>query len=114
MTTNSLVALRITEPKEKSEWDLSKTNTITWSHVDSDPKEFMLVLVDKDSSNGAIEHPIGKVSTADGKYDLTNFVVPRIGDDWSVKALGTTEKNLGQLAESEEFEITKSGGESMR
>ncbi|CCC07084.1 hypothetical protein SMACR_01108 [Sordaria macrospora] len=101
-------ALKITEPKEKAQWDLSQTNTIKWEHVDSDPETFQLVLVNHKTGG---EEPFtieDKVKTSDGEYKLTNFVAAP-GSTYSIKAYGTEKTNNGQLSESQTFNVTKSG-----
>ncbi|KAK3400291.1 hypothetical protein B0T20DRAFT_181563 [Sordaria brevicollis] len=101
-------ALKITEPKENDKWDLSQTNTIKWEHVDTDPEEFKLVLVN--SKTGG-EQPFDiddDVETKKGEYKLTNFVAEP-GATYKIKAYGTESTNRGQLAESQTFNVTKSG-----
>lgn len=107
----SAAALEITEPTTGASWDLSKTNTIKWKSVSTDPTEFQLFLVDKSPSTGEVQTKISdKVKTSDGKYDLTNFVIAtKPGSRYSVKAIAVTQTNSGQLDESEVFNVTKSG-----
>ena len=102
-------ALQLTSPSVGDEWDLSKTNTIKWDSVSSDPTEFQLVLVDKSTTPETSIEIAEKVKTADGTYDLTNFVA-KPGEKYSVKAYSTSKTNSGQLSESQTFEVTKSGG----
>ncbi|KAK1773534.1 hypothetical protein QBC45DRAFT_427468 [Copromyces sp. CBS 386.78] len=101
-------ALKITEPKEKAQWDLSQTNTIKWDHVDSDPETFQLVLVNHKTGGEESFTIEDKVKTSDGEYKLTNFVAAP-GSTYSIKAYGTEKTNNGQLAESQTFNVTKSG-----
>jgi len=115
---STATALLITSPTTSSSWDLSSTNTITWTSVSTDPKEFSLVLVDKSTTPESQLVITDKVETSKGKYDLTNFVVPGFKPSaansttpakYSIKALSTDPKNTGQLSESGAFEVTKSG-----
>lgn len=101
-------ALKLTAPEENAKWDLSQTNTIKWDHVDSDPETFQLVLVNH-QTGGEVDMTIAdKVKTSDGEYKLTNFVATP-GSTYSIKAFGTEKTNSGQLAESQTFNVTKSG-----
>lgn len=112
--TNRVIstALKITEPKEKAQWDLSQTNTIKWDHVDSDPETFQLVLVDHQTGGEQQLTIEDKVKTSDGEYKLTNFVATP-GSTYSIKAYGTEKTNNGQLSESQTFTVSKSGGKNM-
>ncbi|KAK3339566.1 hypothetical protein B0H65DRAFT_303710 [Neurospora tetraspora] len=101
-------ALKITEPQENAQWDLSQTNTIKWDHVDSDPATFQLVLVNHITGGEDDVTIDDKVKTSDGEYKLTNFVAAP-GATYSIKAFGTEKTNSGQLAESQTFNVTKSG-----
>ena len=107
------LALQITEPAAGAAWDLSKTNTIKWTSVETDAKEFALVLVDKSTTPETQLRIADKVATSAGQYELTNFAVAGFktaSDKYSVKALSVDAKNTGQLAESQAFNVTKSGG----
>ncbi len=96
-----------------SQWDLSQTNSIEWTSVSTDPTTLNIVLVNHNSSP-ATESPIkDSVNTADGKYALTNFVASP-GDKYTIKFYSTSATNSGQLAESQSFNVTKSGGERRR
>jgi len=111
LLVSAAAALQITEPGNNEEWDLSKTNTIKWTSVSTDEPEFALKLIDKRTSP---ETPITiaeKVKTSDGKYDLTNLVA-KPGDKYTIKAFSLSKLSQnGQLAESQTFNVTKSGGE---
>jgi len=105
----SVSALQLTEPADGAEWDLSKTNIIKWKSVETDPEEFKLVLIDA-SGFPEKEYEINsEVETEEGEYKLTNFVA-QPGKKFKVKAFSTANTNSGQLAESQTFEVTKSGG----
>ncbi|KAK0721615.1 Ser-Thr-rich glycosyl-phosphatidyl-inositol-anchored membrane family-domain-containing protein [Lasiosphaeria miniovina] len=102
-------ALQITSPTENDKWDLSATNTIKWSSVDSDPAFFKLVLINHPPSTAETSTTIAEnVTTSKGQYDLTNFAAAP-GDKYSIKAYGILNANNGQLAESKQFNVTKSG-----
>jgi hypothetical protein len=102
-------ALQITAPKLNDAWDFSQTNTIEWKSVDTDAKNFSIVLVDHSDSAGAKETVIKDlVNTADNKYSFTNFVATP-GNKYQISFKGTTALNQGILAQSEQFNVTKSG-----
>lgn len=102
-------ALQITDPKENDQWDLSQTNTIKWTAVETDTAELDLYLVDK-STTPETRLPIAEgVKTADKQFALTNFVVARTGDRYTVKAFSRAQRDSGQLSESGTFNVTKSG-----
>jgi hypothetical protein len=102
-------ALTITAPALDAKWDLSQTNTIEWTSVDTDPKNFTIVLVDHSSSSGAKQTEIKKlVDTADKKYAFSNFVATP-GDKYQINFIGTEVSNQGIIAQSQNFKVTKSG-----
>ncbi|KAK0620154.1 hypothetical protein B0T14DRAFT_586259 [Immersiella caudata] len=101
-------ALQITEPDNGDDWDLSQTNEIEWESVSTDEPEFSLKLIDKRTSPESQITIADKVKTSDGKFDLTNFVAPP-GDRYTIKAFSLSKTNSGQLAESQTFNVTKSG-----
>ena len=105
----SIIALRITEPENGEDWDLSQTNEIEWESVSTDEPEFSLKLIDKRTSPETQITIADKVKTSDGKFDLTNFVAPA-GDKYTIKAFSLSKTSSGQLAESQTFNVTKSGG----
>lgn len=101
-------ALQITAPSTNDKWDLSQTNTIKWSFVSTDESEFSLKLVDKRTSPETLIPIADKVKTSDGKFDLNNFLAAP-GSPYTVKAFSLAKTNSGQLAESQVFNVTKSG-----
>ncbi|KAK3352572.1 hypothetical protein B0T25DRAFT_590441 [Lasiosphaeria hispida] len=101
-------ALQITAPGINDSWDLSKTNTIKWTFVDTDPTEFQIQLVNKDVFPEEVKNITGKATTKDGKFDLSN-VVAKPSTKYTVKFLSLSATNSGQLAESQTFNVTKSG-----
>ncbi|KAK0715215.1 hypothetical protein B0H67DRAFT_236500 [Lasiosphaeris hirsuta] len=104
-------ALQITAPGINDSWDLSKTNTIKWTFVDTDPTEFQIQLVNKDVFPVTTYNVTGKATTKDGKFDLTNFVAPP-SSKYTVKFISLSATNSGQLSESQTFNVTKSGTSS--
>jgi hypothetical protein len=77
--------------------------------VDTDPKNFTIVLVNHASSSGATQTTIQKmVTTADDKYAFSNFVATP-GDKYQINFIGTDVSNQGIIAQSQTFNITKSG-----
>jgi hypothetical protein len=68
------------------------------------------MLIDKRTSPETQITIADKVKTSDGKFDLTN-VVASPGDKYTIKAFSLSRTSSGQLAESQTFNVTKSGGE---
>ncbi|KAM7186157.1 hypothetical protein V8F20_011495 [Naviculisporaceae sp. PSN 640] len=101
-------AIQITEPKQNAKLDFSKTNTIKWDHVDSDPEEFKIELIDHSTAPETSTVLVAKAKTSDGEYKFENFVAPP-GTQYTVKFYAIDNKNTGQLAESQTFAVTKSG-----
>jgi len=97
----------VTSPKKDEKLDFSKTIEIKWTSVSTDPSTFDLVLVDQSNMTPI---PVGdKVKTSDGSFSLTNFVATP-GAKYKFNLLSTDPQNTGILAQSETFEVTKSGG----
>lgn len=102
-------AITITAPALDAQWDLSQSNTIEWTAVDTDPKNFTIVLVDHSSSSGAKQTEIKKnVNTSDKKYSFSNLVATP-GDKFQINFVGTDVLNQGIIAQSQNFKVTKSG-----
>ncbi|KAK2015856.1 hypothetical protein LZ32DRAFT_125728 [Colletotrichum eremochloae] len=99
-------AVKVTQPAKGDDWDLSKTNEITWETVSSDPKSFEIVLINQSSYPG-VSQTIAKVNAADGKYDLKDVKVAA-GDAYRINLVSTDPQNSGILAQSEEFSLTGS------
>ncbi|EON97828.1 putative extracellular conserved serine-rich protein [Phaeoacremonium minimum UCRPA7] len=101
-------ALQITEPTLNDKLDFSKTNTIKWSSVDTDPDSFEIVLVDHSSSPPSQLTIADSVKTSDNSYSFSNFVAP-VGTKYQINFLGNEKTNSGIVAQSQEFAVTKSG-----
>ena len=93
-----------------AQWDFSQTNTIEWTSVSTDPTSFDIVLVNHDASPATEFTLQDPVNTSDGKFSFTNFVAPA-GDQYTIKFF-TNSTVTSQLAESQQFNVTKSGGET--
>lgn len=102
-------AVTIIDPKLDAKLDFSQSNTITWSSVDSDPDTVQIVLASASSSNISTVVIASSVKTSDNKYTFSNFVAP-VGDNYKINFLGTETDNQGIVAQSQDFEVTKSGG----
>lgn len=105
----SVSAIMVTSPTKDQKLDFSKSIEITWTSVSTDPTTFQLVLVDQTTMVPiTIEE---KVNTKDNKFTLTNFVATP-GAKYKFNLLSNDPMNTGILAQSETFEITKSGSTS--
>jgi hypothetical protein len=99
----------VTSPTKDEKLDFSSSIDIDWTSVNTDPSTFDLVLVDQDNM---VNIPIqSNVKTSDNKFTLTNFVVTP-GAAYKFNFLSTDPENTGILAQSQTFEIIKSGGAS--
>ncbi|KAK4213657.1 hypothetical protein QBC37DRAFT_422599 [Rhypophila decipiens] len=101
-------AITITEPKLDAKLDFSATNSVKWTHVESDPAEFQIALVDQSTSPETVTVLAPKVKSADKEYKLEN-VVATPGTKYKIKFFAVDNKNSGQLVESQSFAVTKSG-----
>lgn len=106
----SVSAILVTSPAKDAQVDFSKDVTITWTSVNTDPSTFTLELVDQSNVNSPII--INKdVKTSDDKYTLSNFVAPT-GSTYKFNFISNDPENSGILAQSQSFEIVKSGESS--
>ncbi|KAK3324086.1 hypothetical protein B0T19DRAFT_443525 [Cercophora scortea] len=101
-------ALQFTEPQVDEKWDLSKSNTIKWTAVSTDPTTFALKLIDHSTTPETAITIAASVETSKGQYVIDNFVATP-NTKYSIKAFSLDTKNNGQLAESQTFTVTKSG-----
>lgn len=102
-------AITITAPALDASWDFSQTNTIEWTSVSTDPANFSIVLVNNQPASGPeLTTMADLVNTSDQKYSFTNFVTTP-GPDHVIRFVGVGASDSGVLAESQEFNITKSG-----
>ncbi|KAK2071678.1 hypothetical protein P8C59_006084 [Phyllachora maydis] len=104
-------AIEILQPDDTSQWDFSSKNTITWKNVSTDPQTFNVVLV-----NGAATPPSTTViaqgvNTADDQYSFSNIAAAP-GNKYSIEFVGTAAQSSGILAQSKQFNVTKSGANS--
>lgn len=105
----SVQAILVTSPTKDQKLDFSSTVEIQWTSVSTDPSTFNLVLVDQ---TNMVPIPVKDgVKTADNKYTLTNFVAAP-GTAYKFNLLSTDPLNTGILAQSQTFQIIKSGGAS--
>ncbi|KAK1724232.1 uncharacterized protein BDZ83DRAFT_579005 [Colletotrichum acutatum] len=99
-------AVKVTKPAKGDDWDLSKTNEITWETVSSDPKSFEIVIVNQ-SGYPEVSETIATVQAADGKYELKGAKVAA-GDAYRINLVSVDPQNSGILAQSNEFSFTGS------
>lgn len=100
-------AILVSSPAKDSKVDFSKSVDIIWTSVSTDPSTFNLVLVDQ---TNMVPIPIqDKVKTSDNKFTLTNFVATP-GSAYKFNFLSDDPLNTGILAQSQTFQIIKSGG----
>ncbi|UQC83836.1 developmentally Regulated MAPK Interacting protein [Colletotrichum lupini] len=103
-------AVKVTKPAKGDDWDLSKTNEITWETVSSDPKSFEIVIVNQ-SGYPEVSETIATVQAADGKYELKGAKVAA-GDAYRINLVSVDPQNSGILAQSNEFSFTGSDDSS--
>ncbi|GJC97669.1 extracellular conserved serine-rich protein [Colletotrichum tabaci] len=97
-------AIKVTKPAKGDEWDASSSNEITWDTVNTDPKEFEIVVVNQ-SGFPEVSTTIATVNSADGKYELKDTDLAA-GDRYRINFLSTDSQNTGILAQSEQFSLT--------
>ncbi|KAK1656504.1 hypothetical protein BDP81DRAFT_364646 [Colletotrichum phormii] len=103
-------AVKVTKPAKGDDWDLSKTNEITWETVSSDPKSFEIIIVNQASFPGVSE-TIATVQAADGKYELKDAKVAA-GGNYRINLVSTDAQSSGILAQSNEFTFSGSDDSS--
>ncbi|KAJ9608217.1 hypothetical protein H2200_007205 [Cladophialophora chaetospira] len=101
-------AIQITAPKLGDKWDLSGTNSVEWSSVSTDPTSFDIVIIDQGASPAKTMTLAKGVSTSAGKYDFSNFVFGP-SNDVQINLTGNSQNSTGIIAQSQQFEVTKSG-----
>ncbi|KAJ0139337.1 GPI-anchored membrane protein [Colletotrichum tanaceti] len=97
-------AIKVTNPAKGDEWDASSSNEITWDTVNTDPKEFEIVVVNQ-SGFPEVSTTVAKVNSADGKYELKDADLPA-GGPYRINFISTDRQNSGILAQSEQFSVT--------
>lgn len=106
--TKPTPAITITEPQQGAKLDLSGSNTISWTSVDTDPASFEIVLVSPNNSTIAQSVITDSVNTSDNKYTFSNFVAT-VGDNYQINFIGNVGTNKGIISQSQSFSVTKSG-----
>ncbi|EAW06582.1 GPI anchored serine-threonine rich family protein [Aspergillus clavatus NRRL 1] len=99
-------ALTITSPKSMDQVDMSKPVDIEWTAVDSDPKNFTIILVNV-QSNPPVSKVLAKdVKSSDEKYtvDGASGIPKSIG--YQINFVSTGPMNTGILAQSPQFNVT--------
>ncbi|KAL1883222.1 hypothetical protein Daus18300_000280 [Diaporthe australafricana] len=101
-------AITITEPQQGAKLDLSVSNTVSWTSVDTDTVSFEIVLASPNNSTIAQVVITDSVNTTEKKYTFSNVVTP-IGDSYQINFLGNAGTNNGIISQSQSFAVTKSG-----
>jgi hypothetical protein len=100
------LAITITQPTAGAQWDFSGTNTIEWTADTNEAKQtFSIGLYD--SSSNSQTTIVQSVNGGDLKYSFSNFVAKP--GKYQVRFDANSANNTGILAQSSEFNVTKSG-----
>jgi hypothetical protein len=102
-------AIQVTSPGKDDDWDLTKSNTITWTSVSSDPETVNIYVVDETVNPSVSKLVANNVKVSDGKYDLSGLDVPA-GTGYQINLVSTTTSSI--LAQSGQFQFTGSASAS--
>ncbi|KAF8195675.1 hypothetical protein K438DRAFT_1934151 [Mycena galopus ATCC 62051] len=103
----SVSAIQILTPGPGSNWLNNQSNIVTWSSVDTDPLNFTIVLINKNTTTAPVPQQLDALVVT--SLDHTTVSPPSegwpaVGGNYFLQFLLSTE-NTTQLAESQAFAI---------
>ncbi|BCR92662.1 GPI anchored serine-threonine rich family protein [Aspergillus chevalieri] len=101
-------ALSITSPEKHDDVDLSKSTTIEWDSVSSDPSSFDIYLVNMNGYPNVNKLVAENVKTSDGSYILKDLAGVDNGSGFQINFMSNDDKNTGILAQSAQFNVESS------
>ncbi|RAK97715.1 GPI anchored serine-threonine rich family protein [Aspergillus ibericus CBS 121593] len=104
----SASAITITQPMAGDQVDFSKSYTIKWTTVASDPSNFTIVLVNMNSQPN-VSKQIANVKTSDNSYTVDKVTGIPVANGYQLNAESNTTTNTGILSQSQQFNVTKVG-----
>ncbi|KAJ5872433.1 uncharacterized protein N7529_004786 [Penicillium soppii] len=108
----SVAALKVTEPVEGAEVDVSKSFTVKWTSVNTDETTVNIVLVNNNVYPPVEEKIASDIDTSKGSYTASGLKDVTDGHGFQVNLLSTSEHNTGILAQSQQFNVTESSKSS--
>ncbi|RAL02186.1 GPI anchored serine-threonine rich family protein, partial [Aspergillus ibericus CBS 121593] len=98
-------ALEVTSPTKGEDVDLSKSFTVKWDSVSTDPSTFDLYLVNN-AVYPTVEQKIASdVDTSSGSYTVSGLSGVSDGSGYQINLLSTSTQNSGILAQSQQFNV---------
>ncbi|EYE95128.1 GPI anchored serine-threonine rich family protein, partial [Aspergillus ruber CBS 135680] len=105
-------ALSITSPEKHDDVDLSKSTTIEWNSVSSDPSSFDIYLVNMNGYPNVNKLVAENVKTSDNSYTLKDLAGIDNGSGFQINFMSNDDKNTGILAQSAQFNVESSDSAS--
>ncbi|OJJ86032.1 GPI anchored serine-threonine rich family protein [Aspergillus glaucus CBS 516.65] len=105
-------ALSITSPEKHDDVDLSKSTTIEWNSVSSDPSSFDIYLVNMNGYPNVNKLVAENVKTSDNSYTLKDLAGIDNGSGFQVNFMSNDDKSTGILAQSAQFNVESSDSAS--
>lgn len=98
------LAMTLTSPTKFELWDSSKTNTISWSSVSTDPQTVDIYLAHMSAQPPLYSLLFSSVATSSGKIDVSGLQLPN-GEAYQINLVAhDNEKQI--LAQSQQFNVT--------
>ncbi|KAB8246423.1 Ser-Thr-rich glycosyl-phosphatidyl-inositol-anchored membrane family-domain-containing protein [Aspergillus flavus] len=101
----SVGALQVTSPKKGEDIDLSKSFTVKWDAVDTDPSSFDLYIVNNAVYPSVEQKIASDVDSSKGSYDVSGLSDLTNGKGYQINFLSNSAKNSGILAQSQQFNV---------
>ncbi|KAF7373636.1 hypothetical protein MSAN_00574000 [Mycena sanguinolenta] len=104
----SVSAISIISPNPSKGWTNDGSNTITWSSVSTDPKNFTIILENHNTTTTPVQQQLAAlVVTSDGKATVNppSEGWPAVGGNYFIKFVASAEQTSTQLAQSQAFSI---------
>ncbi|OXV05919.1 hypothetical protein Egran_06315 [Elaphomyces granulatus] len=105
----SVAALQVNSPAIGAVLDLSKSNAVTWSTVNTDPSSFNIVLVNNHVNPSFKLAIASNVQSSSGSFTVSPQSGVSPGDGYQFNLESTDPKNTGILAQSQQFTVASSG-----
>lgn len=98
------LAMSLTSPTKFQLWDSSKTNTISWSAVSTDPQTIDIYLAHMAAHPPLYSLLFSSVATSSGKIDVSGLQLPN-GEAYQINLVAhDNDKQI--LAQSQQFNVT--------
>ncbi|PWY72967.1 hypothetical protein BO70DRAFT_389274 [Aspergillus heteromorphus CBS 117.55] len=105
-------ALNVTSPTKGEDVDLSKSFTVTWTSVDTDPTSFNIYLVNNAIYPSVDTKLASDVETSKGSYTISSVSGVTDGDGYQINLMSDSTQNTGILAQSNQFTVDGSASSS--